>query len=85
MVAHWQCIGFVHGVMNTDNMSILGITIDYGPYAFMDKYDPDFVPNTSVSALVCSWHQLLEAIRDSGACKTSSLVAHHHSSRTWLY
>lgn len=47
MIALWQSIGFVHGVMNTDNMSILGITIDYGPYAFMDRFDPNFTPNTS--------------------------------------
>ncbi|KAJ3407566.1 hypothetical protein HDV05_005389, partial [Chytridiales sp. JEL 0842] len=39
-VAHWQAIGFCHGVLNTDNMSILGLTIDYGPYMFMDVYDP---------------------------------------------
>eukprot|EP01026_Neomeris_dumetosa_P044757 TRINITY_DN37913_c0_g1_i2.p2 TRINITY_DN37913_c0_g1~~TRINITY_DN37913_c0_g1_i2.p2 ORF type:complete len:263 (-),score=26.92 TRINITY_DN37913_c0_g1_i2:292-1080(-) len=41
----WQCVGFVHGVMNTDNMSILGLTIDYGPYGFLDKFDPLFTPN----------------------------------------
>ncbi|KAJ2132647.1 hypothetical protein GGF48_000782 [Coemansia sp. RSA 921] len=47
MVARWQCVGFCHGVMNTDNMSILGLTIDYGPFAFLDAYDPDFVCNHS--------------------------------------
>jgi uncharacterized protein YdiU (UPF0061 family) len=47
MIAHWQAIGFAHGVMNTDNMSILGITIDYGPFQFLDNYDEDLVPNTS--------------------------------------
>ncbi|WP_242917745.1 protein adenylyltransferase SelO [Pontibacter liquoris] len=46
MVA-WQRVGFVHGVMNTDNMSILGLTIDYGPYSFLDDYDLDFTPNTT--------------------------------------
>jgi uncharacterized protein YdiU (UPF0061 family) len=46
-VVHWQRVGFVHGVMNTDNMSILGLTIDYGPYGFVDGYDPDFTPNTT--------------------------------------
>jgi uncharacterized protein YdiU (UPF0061 family) len=45
MVAHWQAVGFAHGVMNTDNMSILGLTLDYGPYGFMDAYDPMFVCN----------------------------------------
>ena len=47
MVSEWQSVGFVHGVMNTDNMSILGDTIDYGPFGFIENYDPHFVPNTS--------------------------------------
>ena len=47
MVAHWQRIGFVHGVMNTDNMSILGLTIDYGPYGWLEGYDPTWTPNTT--------------------------------------
>ncbi len=45
MIAQWQAVGFAHGVMNTDNMSILGLTIDYGPYGFMDAYDPRFICN----------------------------------------
>ena len=49
MVA-WQRVGFVHGVMNTDNMSILGETIDYGPYGWVDNYDPDWTPNTTDNA-----------------------------------
>jgi uncharacterized protein YdiU (UPF0061 family) len=47
MVAGWMRVGFVHGVMNTDNMSILGLTIDYGPYGWVDNYDPDWTPNTT--------------------------------------
>lgn len=47
MVGHWMRVGFVHGVMNTDNMSILGQTIDYGPYGWIDDYDPDWTPNTT--------------------------------------
>lgn len=47
MVVHWQRVGFVHGVMNTDNMSILGLTIDYGPYGWLENYDPDWTPNTT--------------------------------------
>ncbi len=47
MVGHWMRVGFVHGVMNTDNMSILGLTIDYGPYGWIDDYDPDWTPNTT--------------------------------------
>ncbi|HEY6881726.1 MAG TPA: YdiU family protein, partial [Polyangiales bacterium] len=45
LVAHWQRVGFVHGVMNTDNMSLLGLTIDYGPYGFLDNFDADWTPN----------------------------------------
>jgi uncharacterized protein YdiU (UPF0061 family) len=47
MIAHWMRVGFVHGVMNTDNMSILGLTIDYGPYGWVDNFDPDWTPNTT--------------------------------------
>ena len=47
LVAHWMRVGFVHGVLNTDNMSILGLTIDYGPYGWIDDYDPDWTPNTT--------------------------------------
>ncbi|XP_043245163.1 protein adenylyltransferase SelO, mitochondrial-like isoform X2 [Amphibalanus amphitrite] len=47
LIARWQWCGFAHGVMNTDNMSILSITIDYGPFGFLDAYEPDFVPNHS--------------------------------------
>ena len=47
MVVEWMRVGFVHGVMNTDNMSILGLTIDYGPYGWIDNFDPDWTPNTT--------------------------------------
>jgi uncharacterized protein YdiU (UPF0061 family) len=47
MIAHWQAVGFAHGVMNTDNMSILGDTIDYGPFGFLDVYNPSFICNHS--------------------------------------
>lgn len=47
MTAHWMRVGFVHGVMNTDNMSILGLTIDYGPYGWVDNFDPGWTPNTT--------------------------------------
>ncbi|PPC90532.1 MAG: hypothetical protein CTY34_07455 [Methylobacter sp.] len=47
MILHWQRVGFVHGVMNTDNMSILGLTIDYGPYGWLENYDPNWTPNTT--------------------------------------
>ncbi len=47
VIAHWMRVGFVHGVMNTDNMSILGLTIDYGPYGWIDNFDLDWTPNTT--------------------------------------
>ncbi|KAM6216520.1 protein adenylyltransferase SelO, mitochondrial [Rhynchocyon petersi] len=73
MVAEWQCVGFCHGVLNTDNMSIVGLTIDYGPFGFLDRYDPDHVCNASDSGgrysyskqpEVCKWNlrKLAEAL-----------------------
>ncbi|KAM5289221.1 protein adenylyltransferase SelO, mitochondrial [Ctenodactylus gundi] len=73
LVAEWQCVGFCHGVLNTDNMSILGLTIDYGPFGFLDRYDPDHVCNASDNTgryayskqpEVCRWNlqKLAEAL-----------------------
>jgi uncharacterized protein YdiU (UPF0061 family) len=50
MIDEWMRVGFVHGVMNTDNMSILGLTIDYGPYGWIDNFDLDWTPNTTDAA-----------------------------------
>jgi uncharacterized protein YdiU (UPF0061 family) len=47
LLVHWMRVGFVHGVMNTDNMSILGLTIDYGPYGWIDDFNPNWTPNTT--------------------------------------
>lgn len=47
LMVHWMRVGFVHGVMNTDNMSIIGETIDYGPYGWLEDFDPDWTPNTT--------------------------------------
>lgn len=47
LMAHWQAVGFVHGGMNTDNMSMLGLTIDYGPYGWVDDFNPGWTPNTT--------------------------------------
>lgn len=49
LIASWQTVGFAHGVMNTDNMSILGLTLDYGPFGFLDDWQPDFICNHSDS------------------------------------
>lgn len=73
VVAQWQCVGFCHGVLNTDNMSILGLTLDYGPYGFMDRFDPDFICNASDNSgrysyqaqpAICRWNlvKLAEAL-----------------------
>ncbi|XP_024137094.1 selenoprotein O1 [Oryzias melastigma] len=73
MVAQWQCVGFCHGVLNTDNMSILGLTLDYGPFGFMDRFDPNFICNASDNSgrysyqaqpAVCRWNlvKLAEAL-----------------------
>uniref|UniRef100_A0A4W5L5W8 Selenoprotein O n=1 Tax=Hucho hucho TaxID=62062 RepID=A0A4W5L5W8_9TELE len=73
LVAQWQCVGFCHGVLNTDNMSILGLTIDYGPYGFMDRFDPDYICNASDNSgrysyqaqpAICRWNlaRLAEAL-----------------------
>eukprot|EP01018_Ginkgo_biloba_P033232 Gb_08627 [translate_table: standard] len=47
LIAKWQGVGFTHGVLNTDNMSVLGLTIDYGPFGFLDAFDPKYTPNTT--------------------------------------
>ncbi len=74
MVSHWMRVGFVHGVMNTDNMSIHGLTIDYGPYGWLEDYNPGWTPNTTDSSTrryrygqqpqVAAWNlaRLLEAM-----------------------
>ncbi|MEM7139909.1 MAG: YdiU family protein [Actinomycetota bacterium] len=74
MVIHWQRVGFVHGVMNTDNMSIHGLTIDYGPYGWLEDYDPGWTPNTTDNSMkryrfgaqpaICQWNltQLANAV-----------------------
>lgn len=63
--ALWQTVGFCHGVLNSDNMSIVGLTLDYGPFGFMDRFSSDFVPNTSdregrycfqQQPFVCGWN-----------------------------
>ncbi len=47
LMVHWMRVGFVHGVMNTDNLSVLGLTIDYGPYGWLENFDPNWTPNTT--------------------------------------
>jgi uncharacterized protein YdiU (UPF0061 family) len=56
LMAQWQSVGFMHGVMNTDNMSILGLTLDYGPYGFMDAFDANHICNHTDTAGRYAWH-----------------------------
>eukprot|EP00794_Sanderia_malayensis_P003498 gene3499-3998_t len=76
LVADWQCVGFCHGVLNTDNMSIAGLTIDYGPFGFMDYFNPDHICNSSDDRgrytyqnqpSICKWNllKLAEALQDA--------------------
>ena len=73
LVALWQCYGFCHGVLNTDNMSIIGLTIDYGPYGFLDYYNAGHICNHSDTGgrysyenqpMICKWNlaRLAEAL-----------------------
>jgi uncharacterized protein YdiU (UPF0061 family) len=81
LVAKWQAVGFVHGVLNTDNMSVMGLTIDYGPYGFMEHYDPQYVPNGSDSSArysyqeqpqICKWNLGTRLfVASNGACFSS--------------
>jgi serine/tyrosine/threonine adenylyltransferase len=90
LIAHWQALGFCHGVMNTDNMSILGLTIDYGPFGFLDGFDPAHVcnhsdtqgryafarqPNVGNWNLFCLGQALLPLIEASGGTQDDTLAA----------
>ncbi|CAM4476943.1 unnamed protein product [Lepidochelys olivacea] len=85
MVAEWQCVGFCHGVLNTDNMSIVGLTIDYGPFGFMDRYDPEHICNGSDNGgryaynkqpEICKWNlgKLAEALVPELPLEISELI-----------
>lgn len=90
MVAQWQAVGFCHGVMNTDNMSILGLTLDYGPFQFLDAFNPGHIcnhtdslgryaynkqPNVAYWNLFCLGQALLPLINDQGNDQELALAA----------
>lgn len=88
LVAKWQACGFVHGVLNTDNMSIMGLTIDYGPFGFMEYFDQDYVPNGSDNSgrysyrkqhVMCKWNlnKLAEAFHPLLPITSASTVLDH--------
>lgn len=83
MVAAWQAVGFVHGVMNTDNMSILGLTLDFGPFAFLDVYDPEAVFNCGDDAGVFRFkHQARPGPRCYTRARTATTPLTDHRSPT---
>jgi uncharacterized protein YdiU (UPF0061 family) len=91
LMAKWMSVGFVHGVMNTDNMSILGLTIDYGPFGFLDDFAPDWTPNITDAQgrryrygtqprvalwnLVCLANALYPLVQDTAALE--SMIPHY--------
>ncbi|MBS1209026.1 MAG: hypothetical protein H6R19_1424 [Proteobacteria bacterium] len=99
MVAHWLRVGFVHGVMNTDNLSMLGLTIDYGPYGWIDNFDPAFTPNTTdrsgryafaQQARVAGWNlsclanALMPVVNDAAALEQCLQHYGEHFEHTYL-
>lgn len=75
MIAGWQSVGFCHGVMNTDNMSILGLTIDYGPFGFMDNYHPNHVCNHSDTHARYAFNQQPNVALWNLSCLASALLS----------
>src|SRR5476651_916484 len=84
MIAHWQAAGFAHGVMNTDNMSILGLTLDYGPFGFLDAYEPGLICNHSdetgryafdMQPAIAHWNLRALALALTSLVSTPALVA----------
>jgi len=84
LIAGWQAAGFAHGVMNTDNMSILGLTLDYGPFGFLDSYEPGFICNHSdetgryafdMQPAIAHWNLRALALSLTSLLPTETLVA----------
>jgi len=84
LIAHWQAAGFAHGVMNTDNMSILGLTLDYGPFGFLDAYEPGFICNHTdetgryafdMQPAIAHWNLRALALALTSLIPTEKLVA----------
>jgi uncharacterized protein YdiU (UPF0061 family) len=84
LIAGWQAVGFAHGVMNTDNMSILGLTLDYGPFGFLDAYEPGLICNHSddtgryafdMQPAIAHWNLRALALALSSLIPTETLIA----------
>lgn len=74
LLAYWQVYGFVHGVLNTDNMSILGETFDYGPFTFLDQYDPDHIANKNDDAGRYAFSRQPEIVHWNMTCLAQALL-----------
>lgn len=74
LVAQWQAVGFAHGVMNTDNMSMLGLTLDYGPFGFLDAFEPGFICNHSDETGRYAFDQQPAVARWNLRCLAQALV-----------
>lgn len=82
LVAQWQAVGFCHGVLNSDNISVLGLTIDYGPFGFMDQFQIDHICNHSDHAGRYAYHRQPQIMHWNMACLASAfipLLELHHS------
>lgn len=74
LVAHWQAVGFCHGVLNSDNISVLGLTMDYGPFGFLDQFQIDHICNHSDQAGRYAYHRQPQIMHWNMACLASSMI-----------
>jgi uncharacterized protein YdiU (UPF0061 family) len=74
LVAHWQAVGFCHGVLNSDNISVLGITIDYGPFGMMDRFQMDHICNHSDSQGRYAYHRQPQIMHWNMACLAGGML-----------
>jgi uncharacterized protein YdiU (UPF0061 family) len=74
LVAHWQAVGFCHGVLNSDNISVLGLTIDYGPFGFLDQFQMDHICNHSDQGGRYAYHRQPQIMHWNMACLASAFI-----------
>jgi uncharacterized protein YdiU (UPF0061 family) len=74
LVAQWQAVGFCHGVLNSDNISVLGLTIDYGPFGFLDQFQIDHICNHSDQGGRYAYHRQPQIMHWNMACLASAMI-----------
>jgi uncharacterized protein YdiU (UPF0061 family) len=74
LVAHWQAVGFCHGVLNSDNISAIGLTIDYGPFGFLDQFQIDHICNHSDQGGRYAYHRQPQIMHWNMACLASAFL-----------